>query len=94
MAMSAGGFHASTATIAWPTAEFGAMGLEGAVRLGFRKELEACATELERDQLFEKLLAEHVDKGSAINMATTLEIDAVIDPAKTRDWICAHLPPR
>lgn len=87
MAMSAGGFHASTATIAWPTAEFGAMGLEGAVRLGFRKELEACTTDVARDALFEKLLAEHVEKGSAINMATTLEIDAVIDPAKTRDWI-------
>ena len=91
MAMSAGGFHASTATIAWPTAEFGAMGLEGAVRLGFRKELESCATELERNKLFEKLLAEHVERGSAINMATTLEIDAVIDPAKTRGWIKSTL---
>jgi acetyl-CoA carboxylase carboxyltransferase component len=87
MAMSAGSFHASTFTVAWPTAEFGAMGLEGAVRLGFRKELDACTTEAARDALFDKLLAEHVAKGSAIHMATTLEIDAVIDPAKTREWI-------
>ncbi|MDI9332869.1 MAG: carboxyl transferase domain-containing protein [Cytophagales bacterium] len=91
MAMSAGGFHASTFTLAWPTAEFGAMGLEGAVRLGFRKELEACATELERDALFEQLLAQHVERGSAINMAATLEIDAVIDPAQTREWLIASL---
>ena len=91
MAMSAGGFHASTATIAWPTAEFGAMGLEGAVRLGFRKELEACTTEQERESLFQKLLAQHVERGSAINMATTLEIDAVIDPAATREWLLASL---
>jgi acetyl-CoA carboxylase carboxyltransferase component len=94
MAMSAGGFHASTATIAWPTAEFGAMGLEGAVRLGFRKELEACTTEQERESLFQKLLAQHVERGSAINMATTLEIDAVIDPAATREWLLASLSAR
>jgi acetyl-CoA carboxylase carboxyltransferase component len=91
MAMSAGGFHASTFTVAWPTAEFGAMGLEGAVRLGFRKELAACATDTEREVLFQKLLAEHVEKGNAINMATTLEIDAVIDPARTREWVLAGL---
>ena len=91
MAMSAGGFYASTFTIAWPTAEFGAMGLEGAVRLGFKKELEACASDAERDALFQKLLAEHVARGSAIKMAETLEIDAVIDPAATRSWIVQAL---
>jgi acetyl-CoA carboxylase carboxyltransferase component len=93
MAMSAGGFHASTATVAWPTAEFGAMGLEGAVRLGFRKELQACANDESREILFQKLLAEHVDRGSAINMASTLELDAVIDPAQTREWLKSILPP-
>jgi acetyl-CoA carboxylase carboxyltransferase component len=87
MAMAAGGFHVPAFTIAWPTAEFGAMGLEGAVRLGFRKELEACSSDVEREALFQKLLAEHVERGSAINMAATLEIDAVIDPASTRAWI-------
>jgi acetyl-CoA carboxylase carboxyltransferase component len=91
MAMAAGGFHVPTFTIAWPTAEFGAMGLEGAVRLGFRKELEACADEIEREGLFQKLLAEHIERGSAINMAATLEIDAVIDPAQTRVWLISAL---
>jgi acetyl-CoA carboxylase carboxyltransferase component len=91
MAMAAGGFHIPTFTIAWPTAEFGAMGLEGAVRLGFRKELDACASEEAREALFQKLLAEHVERGSAINMAATLEIDAVIDPAKTWEWLKSTL---
>jgi acetyl-CoA carboxylase carboxyltransferase component len=91
MAMAAGGFHVPTFTIAWPTAEFGAMGLEGAVRLGFRKELEACDSEAAREVLFQKLLAEHIERGSAINMAATLEIDAVIDPAQTRVWLAQML---
>jgi acetyl-CoA carboxylase carboxyltransferase component len=87
MAMAAGGFHAPLCTVAWPSAEFGAMGLEGAVRLGYRKELQACASESEREALFQQLLAEQIEKGSAINMAQTLELDAVIDPADTRAWI-------
>ena len=40
-AMAGGGFKAPLFTVAWPTSEFGAMGLEGAVRLGMRRELEA-----------------------------------------------------
>ena len=87
MAMTAGGFHESLATVAWPTGEFGGMGLEGAVRLGYRKELEAVPEGPEREALFEQLVAEQYDKGHALNMATTLEIDAVIDPAETRDWL-------
>jgi acetyl-CoA carboxylase carboxyltransferase component len=90
MAMTAGGFHAPLFTVAWPSAEFGAMGLEGAVRLGYRKELEAVAMG-ERDALFEQLLARQYEQGSAIHMATTLEIDAVIDPAQTRDWLVRGL---
>ena len=87
MAMCAGGFHAPQFTVAWPTGEFGAMGLEGAVRLGYRKELEAQPEGAAREALFEQLLAQEYAKGSAINMAATLEIDAVIDPAATRDWL-------
>ena len=83
--MAAGGFHECTATIAWPTAEFGAMGLEGAVRLGFRKELDAAQQGSERDALFSQLLNDQIAKGGALRMAETLEIDAVIDPAQTRD---------
>ena len=91
MAMTGGGFHETLATVAWPTGEFGGMGLEGAVRLGYRKELEALPEGSEREALFEQLLAQQYDNGSAINMAATLEIDAVIDPAETRAWLVAGL---
>jgi len=90
-AMTAGGFDAPVFTVAWPTGEFGAMGLEGAVRLGFRKELEAAAEGPERDALFRKLVAQQYANGEAIHMAQTLEIDAVIDPAETRAWLVRGL---
>lgn len=91
MGMTAGGFHAPVFTVAWPTGEFGAMGLEGAVRLGFRKELEALPEGVERDALFAKLLAKSYANGEAMHMAATLEIDAVIDPADTRAWLARGL---
>jgi acetyl-CoA carboxylase carboxyltransferase component len=90
-AMTAGGFDAPVFTVAWPTGEFGAMGLEGAVRLGFRKELEAASEGAERDALFKQLVAQQYADGEAIHMAQTLEIDAVIDPAQTRDWLVRGL---
>lgn len=91
MAMTAGGFHSPMFTVAWPTGEFGAMGLEGAVRLGYRKELDATADEAARGALFQQLLAREIAKGSAISMAEHLEIDAVIDPAATRTWLLSGL---
>ena len=91
MAMTAGSFHAPLCTVAWPTGEFGAMGLEGAVRLGFKKELETVAEGPTRQALFDQLLAQQVENGSAEQMATTLEIDAVIDPADTRQWLLQGL---
>ena len=91
MAMTAGGFAASVFTIAWPTGEFGGMGLEGAVKLGFKKELDAAEEGPEREALYQRLVAQQYDNGSAINMATTLEIDAVIDPAQTRHWLLRGL---
>ena len=90
-AMTAGGFDAPVFTVAWPTGEFGAMGLEGAVRLGYRKELEAVAAGAERDALFQQLVAQQYANGEAIHMAQTLEIDAVIDPADTRAWLVRGL---
>jgi len=84
MAMTGGSLHAPSLTVAWPTAEFGGMGLEGAVRLGYRKELEAVPEGPERDRLFESLVAASYERGTAINMAAMLEIDGVIDPADTR----------
>jgi acetyl-CoA carboxylase carboxyltransferase component len=91
MAMAAGGFHAPLATAAWPSGEFGAMGLEGAVRLGYRKELEALPEGPAREARFRELLERQIADGRALNMAATLEIDAVIDPAHTRDWLLRGL---
>ncbi|MGB3071389.1 MAG: carboxyl transferase domain-containing protein [Ottowia sp.] len=91
MGVAAGGFHSPVFIVSWPTGEFGGMGLEGSVRLGFRKELEAVPEGAERDALFNKLVAQQYEAGGAINMAATLEIDAVIDPASTRDWLARGL---
>ena len=91
MAMTAGSFHSPLFTVAWPTGEFGAMGLEGAVRLGYRKELDAVSDEPAREALFQQLLAQQIAKGSGLSMAEHLEIDAVIDPAQTRTWLIAGL---
>jgi len=90
-AMAKGGFHEPFFAVAWPTGEFGGMGLEGAVRAGFRKELEAMKEPQEREALYEKLVALAYERGKAINMASYLEIDAVIDPADTRRWITEGL---
>jgi acetyl-CoA carboxylase carboxyltransferase component len=89
MALTAGHFHAPLGTAAWPSGEFGAMGLEGSVRLGFRRELEAAGER--RQALFERLLAQAVERGRATNMASHLEIDDVIDPADTRGWLARTL---
>jgi len=77
--------------VAWPSGEFGAMGLEGAVRLGYRKELEAAPDGPQREALYDQLVAAQYERGSALNMAATLEIDAVIDPAQTRNWLLRGL---
>jgi acetyl-CoA carboxylase carboxyltransferase component len=90
-AMTAGGFDAPVFTVAWPTGEFGAMGLEGAVKLGFRKELEAAKEGGEREALYRQLVAQQYENGQAISMAQALEIDAVIDPADTRAWLVSGL---
>ncbi|HVR50142.1 MAG TPA: carboxyl transferase domain-containing protein [Pseudorhodoferax sp.] len=90
-AMTAGGFDAPVFTVSWPTGEFGPMGLEGGVMLGYRKELEATAPGAERDALFSQLLAQEYAKGEAIRSAQGLEIDAVIDPLETRDWLVRGL---
>jgi len=91
MAMAKGGFHESFFTASWPTGEFGGMGLEGAIKAGFKKELEAIEDPQEREDLYNKLVAEAYARGKAINVASYLEIDAVIDPADTRKWIMQGL---
>jgi acetyl-CoA carboxylase carboxyltransferase component len=87
MAMAKGGFHESFFTAAWPTGEFGAMGLEGAIKAGFKKELAAIEDQQEREKFYELLLAQLRERGKAVNIASYLEIDSVIDPADTRKWI-------
>ncbi len=86
-AMAAGGFKAPLFTVAWPTSEFGAMGLEGAVRLGMRRELEAIADADERERVFQATVAGAYERGRGLNMAAYGEIDDVIDPADSRRWI-------
>ncbi len=96
-AMAAGGFREPVFTIAWPTGEFGGMGLEGYVRLGFRKEMEAIADPEERQAYYESMVARLYENGKAISIGSVLEIDEVIDPEQTRRWIMAGLrsaPPR
>jgi acetyl-CoA carboxylase carboxyltransferase component len=87
MAMAGGGFRSAGFTVSWPTGEFGPMGLEGAVRLGFRKELEAVPDGPGRQALYDQLVARMYERGHALNTASAVEIDAVIDPAQTRQWV-------
>jgi acetyl-CoA carboxylase carboxyltransferase component len=84
MAMAGGGFHRPIYSAAWPSGEFGGMGLEGAVQLGFKKELDAQPDSAARELLFNQLVDTMYEKGRATEAAAHLEIDAVIDPADTR----------
>jgi acetyl-CoA carboxylase carboxyltransferase component len=91
MAMSAGHLHNTAATVAWPTGEFGPMNLEGAVQIGARDTLQAIADTDERQRAYDEMLAAAYRQGSALNTASHLEIDEVIDPADTRAVIAATL---
>jgi acetyl-CoA carboxylase carboxyltransferase component len=90
-AMAGGCFSTPLLHVSWPTGEFGPMGLEGAVKLGFRKELEAVADPQARRQLFDEMLAKAYENGKAINVASFLEYDDVIDPAETKTYILRAL---
>ena len=91
MAMTGGSFEVPRYAVSWPQGEFGAMGLEGAVHLGFRQELAEAPDEGARQALFDKLLAQMYDKGRALEAASYLEIDAVIQPEETRATISRAL---
>ncbi|MDE3117150.1 MAG: carbamoyl-phosphate synthase large subunit, partial [Pseudomonadota bacterium] len=90
-AMAGASFVAPFFTISWPTGEFGGMGLEGAVKLGFRNELAAIADPAERKAKYEEMVARAYARGKALSAATLFEFDEVIDPAETRSWIMAGL---
>jgi acetyl/propionyl-CoA carboxylase alpha subunit/acetyl-CoA carboxylase carboxyltransferase component len=89
--MVGGSFHLPFLAVSWPTGEFGPMNLEGSVKLGFRKELEAIADPVQRKAKFEEMVAAAYERGKALSAATLFEIDDVIDPADTRAWIMAGL---
>ncbi|MDP4272335.1 MAG: carboxyl transferase domain-containing protein, partial [Bacteroidota bacterium] len=91
MAMSAGSFHDSFFTASGPSGEFGAMGLEGAVRHAYRKELESIEDPILRDATYKRYIEKSYETGKAINVASYLEIDSVIDPADTRRWVMRGL---
>ncbi len=91
IAMTGGSYQASMFAVSWPTGEFGGMGLEGAVRLGYRKELEAIADPVARQAWFDDMVARHYAHGKAITTASHYAIDDVIDPCDTRRWIVAAL---
>jgi acetyl-CoA carboxylase carboxyltransferase component len=78
-------------TVSWPTGEFGGMGLEGAVRLGYRQELEAITDPGQRRARYDELVAEYYERGKALSVATVFEIDDVIDPADTRSVLIRAL---
>ena len=94
MAMTGGSFDIPLYAASWPQGEFGAMGLEGAVHLGFKQELQQVPEGPERDKLFATLLDEMYRRGQATEAASYLEIDAVIDPADTRAVILSALSMR
>lgn len=83
-------------TVAWPTAEFAGMNIEGSVKLGFRNELAAIADPEERRAEFDRRVARAYETARAVNAATGGGLEDVIDPADTRDWIAQglrRLPP-
>jgi len=100
MAMAGGSTFAPRLAVSWPSGEFGGMNIDGLVKLGFRKELEAIEDPEEREKFFEKMVAEEYEKGKAISTASYFEIDDVIDPAESRNIITRALksipptPPR
>ncbi len=92
-AMAGGSFKAPLFTVGWPTSEFGGMGLEGAVRLGMRRELDAIEDSEERERVFQATVAAAYEHGEGLNMAAYGEIDDVIDPADSRRWIATLFDP-
>jgi len=87
IAMSAGSFKRSVATVAWPTGEFGGMGLEGAVKLAYRNELAKIEDAAERRRKYEEMVAQMYERGKALSISTIFGVDDTIDPADTRPWL-------
>ncbi len=86
-AMAGGSLKESFATLSWPTGEFGGMGLEGQVKLGFRNELAAIEDPEERVRRYDELVEAAYARGKALNSGVSFAVDDVIDPADSRHWI-------
>ena len=91
IAMAGGSYKVPFFTVAWPTGEFGGMGLEGSVKLGFRKDLEAIEDPAARLKRYEEMVANAYENGKALNTATHFSVDDTIDPAHTRHWLSSLL---
>jgi acetyl-CoA carboxylase carboxyltransferase component len=90
-AMAGGSFKAPFFTVSWPTGEFGGMGLEGAVKLGYRNELAAIDDPAKRKAVYDEMVNRMYEHGKATNTASHFEIDDVIDPIASRNWVMAAL---
>ena len=91
LAMTGGGMRVGMFAVAWPTGEFGGMGLEGQVKLGRRRELAAIEDPAERLTAYERMVAELYERGKALNAGSLFDVDEVIDPSETRRWLIAGL---
>jgi acetyl/propionyl-CoA carboxylase alpha subunit len=91
IAMAAGSFRSPLFTVSWPTGEFGGMGLEGSVKLGYRKELAEIEDPEERRRVFDVMVADAYERGKALNEAVIFGVDDTIDPADSRTWISTML---
>jgi acetyl-CoA carboxylase carboxyltransferase component len=94
IAMAGGSYKEPAFTVSWPTGEFGGMGLEGSVKLGYRNELAAIEDPAERVQRYEEMVARAYENGKALNQSTRFGIDDAIDPAESRTWVANTLKAR
>jgi acetyl-CoA carboxylase carboxyltransferase component len=94
IAMAGGSYKEPAFTVSWPTGEFGGMGLEGSVKLGYRNELASIEEPQERLERYEQMVARAYEHGKALNQASLFGVDDSIDPAETRTWVAGALRAR
>jgi acetyl-CoA carboxylase carboxyltransferase component len=91
IAMAGGSYKTPVFTVSWPTGEYGGMGLEGSVKLGYRNELAAIEDPAERLQRYQEMVAAAYENGKALNQASLFQVDDTIDPAESRFWVASLL---
>ena len=85
--MAGGSYKTPFFTVSWPTGEYGGMGLEGSIKLGYRAELAAVEDSEERKKMYEDMVARAYERGKALNYASLFSVDDTIDPADSRFWV-------